>query len=240
MGFSPVPAGEAMSRSRFHDRPQRLKGRAARRGAFSLLEVLVATAIFLMSLVAIGSLVISAGRNAMAARDQARAIGMAQAKLAEVEAGAIPLDEEEDQVPMEEDANFAWSMRLEAPTFPGVPSVPNSLEADFKVVTITISRKGVDDSWQECCSLTQLVFAPDRRGNSADSADSAAAASSGSGSSTGSGSSAGSSQGSTPAKGSTPAQGSTPAKGSSPAQGSTPARGSTPAGGGGTTKVGGG
>lgn len=65
-----------------------------RRGpwGFTLLEVILALAILLTSLAAIGQLVYNAYRNAARARDLTRAQLIAEAILAELNAGALPLE----------------------------------------------------------------------------------------------------------------------------------------------------
>src|SRR5438270_379146 len=64
---------------------------AARRG-LSLIEVLLALAIMLMSLVAIGRLVDFGADRGLDARLNTQGARLAQAKMAEVEAGVIPLE----------------------------------------------------------------------------------------------------------------------------------------------------
>src|SRR5438309_8412079 len=81
---------------------------STRRG-ISLMEVLVATAIFLFSMVALGRLIILSGDISVEVQQQAQAAHMAQAKLAEVIAGAVPLSSQSD-VPFDEDPDWQWSL----------------------------------------------------------------------------------------------------------------------------------
>lgn len=62
------------------------------RGGFTLLEVILALAILLTSLAAIGNLVHNAYRNAARVRDLTRAQLIAEAILAELNAGSLPLE----------------------------------------------------------------------------------------------------------------------------------------------------
>lgn len=61
-------------------------------GGFTLLEVILALAILLTSLAAIGNLVHNAYRNAARVRDLTRAQLIAEAILAELNAGSLPLE----------------------------------------------------------------------------------------------------------------------------------------------------
>jgi general secretion pathway protein I len=120
--------------------------RSARRG-LSLLEVLVALAIFLLSLVGLGFLLAVAGNTALETQYRTHAIGICQSKMAEVVAGSIPLDGQsggED----EEDPAYHWSLEVQ-------PGGPQGLQN----VTIKVSRKRTDGSMMEC-SLSQMVMDP--------------------------------------------------------------------------------
>ncbi len=73
-----------MTRSRAHA--------PARRPGLTLLEVLIALAIFLMSLVAVAGLVDFGSERGMAAAMQSTGTRLAQSILAEAEAGALPVN----------------------------------------------------------------------------------------------------------------------------------------------------
>jgi Tfp pilus assembly protein PilV len=120
--------------------------RAARRG-LSLLEVLVALAVFLMSLIGLGFLLSVAGNTAMETQYRIQAAGICQSKLAEVVAGSIPL-EGQPEAQFEEDPEYQWSLDVQ-------PGGPQGL---FNV-TVKVSRKRGDGSLMEC-SLTQMVLDP--------------------------------------------------------------------------------
>jgi type II secretion system protein I len=126
------------------------------RGGLSLLEVLVALAIFLFSLVGIGKLITASGDRAQAVEEKALAIQMCQSKLAEVIAGAIPLSSQND-IPMDEDnPRWRWSMDAEQGSLNGLWNV-----------TIRVSRPGPDGNPLVAASLSQMVLDPNLKGAAA-------------------------------------------------------------------------
>src|SRR5262249_59924043 len=86
--------------------PQRSRGR---RPGLSLLEVLIALAIFLVAFVGLGQLIIRGGDAAMEIRLQSEAAQLGQTKLAEVYAGAEPLTAQHD-MPFEEAPSWRWDL----------------------------------------------------------------------------------------------------------------------------------
>src|SRR5439155_26281298 len=80
-----------------------------KRRGLTLLEVLVALGIFLMSFAVIGQLITVSADRALEVQQQGQATQLAQAKLAEVAAGVVPLSGQND-VPFDEDPNFLWSL----------------------------------------------------------------------------------------------------------------------------------
>jgi type II secretory pathway pseudopilin PulG len=117
----------------------------------SLLEVLVAMAIFLFSLVAIGRLITIGGDQAVDVRQQGEAIQLCQSKLDEVRCGALPLTSQTD-VPLEEDPNWLWTLDAEQGAAAGLWNV-----------TVRVSRKGPDGSRLQA-SLSQMIIDPSIRG----------------------------------------------------------------------------
>ncbi|MFM7151745.1 MAG: prepilin-type N-terminal cleavage/methylation domain-containing protein, partial [Gemmataceae bacterium] len=71
--------------------------RSSRRKGLTLLEVLVALGTFLLSLIGLVFLLNVAGNLALDAQQKSTALQMAQTKLAEVAAGAVPLEAQNDQ-----------------------------------------------------------------------------------------------------------------------------------------------
>jgi type II secretory pathway pseudopilin PulG len=145
-----------------------------------LLEVLLALAIFLMSLAAISQLVSSAGQRALDARRTEEAARLARSKFAEVFAGAVPLESSED-TPFDEDPDYTWSLTADEGTL-----------ENMWVVSVTVKRKGDDGPG---FTLREFMLDPSVRGSTQDSVVITGSTSSptGTGNSTGSSPSQGSS-----------------------------------------------
>ena len=103
-----------------------------RRG-LSLLEVLVALAIFLLSFVAIGRLVTLAGDQALEVQYQSQAARLAQSKLNEVIAGVVPLQGAASGT-FDEDEDWHWSIDTEQ----------NGNIANLWTVTVTVNRPSAE------------------------------------------------------------------------------------------------
>ena len=121
------------------------------RSGMSLLEVLVALAIFLFSLVAIGQLIDTGARAAIEIDYRSHGAMLAQSKLAEVTAGAVALNSQ-GNVAFEEDPDWSWSLEAEADSTPGL----------YKV-RVTVSREDKTIGKTEV-SLSQYVLDPKKRG----------------------------------------------------------------------------
>jgi prepilin-type N-terminal cleavage/methylation domain-containing protein len=130
-----------------------LRGTAGSRPGLTLLEVLVALAIFLLSLAAITRLVTFAGQRALDARRSDEAGRLARSKLAEVFAGAVPLQGAEDNS-FDEDPDYTWSLTADSGSLSGL-----------WVVTVTVKRKG--DDWAGF-TLQQFLPDPSLRGSTQD------------------------------------------------------------------------
>src|SRR5262249_49314463 len=124
------------------------------RPGLSLLEVLVALAIFLFALVGLGTLITLGGDRALDVRQQSWAIQRCQSKLAEVMVGAVPLSPQAD-VSFEEDPDWHWSLEAEATGITGLWNV-----------TVRVMRQRPHGSRVQT-SLTQMVLAHWLRGGSA-------------------------------------------------------------------------
>jgi type II secretion system protein I len=121
-----------------------------RRPGLSLLEVLVAMAIFLFSVIAIAHVIGQAGDRAIDVQRQSQAIQICHAKMAEVIAGAIPMSSQSD-TPLEEDPDWHWSLDAQQGSVAGLWNV-----------NIKVSRQGPNKIET---SLSQLVLDPSLRGN---------------------------------------------------------------------------
>lgn len=142
--------------------------RPARRPGLSLLEILLSLAIFLLSLVAIGGLVESGSDRGMAAALQAAGTRLAQSKLAEVEAGAIPVSSG-GQGTFDDEPLWNWSVE------PGAAAVPNVYP-----VTVRVWREYGGGRYEVV--LTQMIFDPAQMGGASEAAKPTATTSGGSGS----------------------------------------------------------
>src|SRR5205085_5503322 len=125
-------------------------GDTSRRG-LSLLEVLIALAIFLFSLVAVSQLIDVGTASARDVQWLGQASLIAQSRMAEALAGSIPLTSQSDAT-CDEDDNWSWSMDAQPGAAPGL----------FQV-KITVSRSRPDGSKFETV-LNQMVLDPTYRG----------------------------------------------------------------------------
>jgi len=144
-----------------------------RRPGISLLEVLLALAIFLLALVAIGQLVGLGTDHALDSQAQATATRLAQSKLAEIEAGVIPLDGSSPSGSFDVEPDWQWNVSSTQ------ANIPN-----LYTVTVQVSRQFRNRQFQ--VSMTQLVFDPNMMGN-AQEAQKPQTTASGSGTTSGSG-----------------------------------------------------
>ena len=193
----------------------------SRRGGLTLLEVLIALGIFLMSLVAISALVTVSADQALEVQQQSHAAQLCQSKLAEIIAGVVPLSGQGD-TPFDEDSNWSWSLDAEQGDIAGL----------WKV-TVHVSRQRPNGSRIDC-SLDRMLLDPSLRGSTLDASTIAAANNANSSSSSSSGSAGGPTSGSGSTSGGSASSGAAGA-----ASGSTSKTGggtSAPASSGGTSK----
>jgi len=127
------------------------------RAGLSLLEVLVALAIFLFSLVALSRLVDVGSDRARDVQWLGQASTIAQSRVAEVLAGSIPLTSVPEST-CDEDNDWSWSMNAEPDAAPGLYRVK-----------VTVSRPQPGGGRFETV-LNQMVLDPTYRGNTDGSA----------------------------------------------------------------------
>src|SRR6476469_3715511 len=89
--------------------------RPSRRPGMSLLEVLGATAIFLMSIVAIGELMSSSTDQALEVHQRSRATRLCQSKMNEFAAGVVPLSGSTSGT-FDEEPDWNWSAEVQSET----------------------------------------------------------------------------------------------------------------------------
>ena len=124
-----------------------------RRG-MSLIEVLLALAILVLAIAAISRLVDIGTDRGSDARVYTRGARLAQAKMAEVEAGMIPLTGETDGQFTDDDA--AWSFKV----FVQPAGPPN-------LYTVTVNVLCEVNGRQIVVSLAQMMFDPTMMGSAA-------------------------------------------------------------------------
>jgi Tfp pilus assembly protein PilV len=204
----------------------------------SLLEVLVATSIFLLALIGLSQLVSLSSDKALEIQFRSEATQLCQSKLAEIVSGALPLQSGSDT--FQEAPDYQWTATVNS------GSITNLYD-----VTVTVSRQRANGTTLEV-SLNQSVLDPSVIGSTQDvsavSGSDQTNAPSSSGQSGSSGSGAGTPSTPTPAapaaspapaaaapRVTTPAPAATTPRTPTPAPSSSPSRGSsgTPKGGGG-------
>jgi type II secretion system protein I len=92
------------------------------REAFTLLEIIVALAIFVGALAIVSKLVELGTRHALYAQLHTRAIVLAQSKMAELEAGIVPLQASTAEV-FEDDPAWQWQIEITTGPFNGLKHV---------------------------------------------------------------------------------------------------------------------
>lgn len=133
------------------------------RPGLTLIEVLVAMAIMLLALVAIGRLVDIGTNSANEARLTARGTRLAESKMAEVEAGAIALDAGGGATPFDEEPSWSWNIAAQ-------PSGP----ANLYQVTVHITRDVNGRKFE--VTLSQMILDPKAMGTSSQASKPAAPA----------------------------------------------------------------
>ena len=183
--------------------PKRKRG--VRRPALTLLEVVIALAIFLLAMTVFSQMLLRNGEIARDIKRQNLATRLCQSKLAEVVAGVVPLSSQGDGS-FDEEPDYTWSLTAD-----------NGSVAGLWNVTVNVARQQTDSGNPIQCSLTQMVLDPSIVGSTQDAPSvSGTAASSGDSASPGAATAAAAA-----APAATPAAKSTP----SPTSGSKPAKG---------------
>ena len=133
----------------------RLPSRQSVRPGLSLLEVLVAMAIFLLSIIGISQLVSFASDRALEVQMRNQSVRLCQSKLAELKAGILPLSSQGD-TPFDEDSDYRWSVTADQGT------VPNLWQ-----ITVKVTREKSNGDVIES-SLSQMVLDPSIVGSTQD------------------------------------------------------------------------
>lgn len=124
---------------------------ASRRSGMSLLEVLGATAIFLISIVAIGELMSRSTDQALDVQQRSRATRLCQSKLNEFSSGVEQLSGATSGE-FDEDPEWTWSANV----------VSETSALNLYRVTVTVSRQTGGEPVE--ISMTQFIYDPLQRG----------------------------------------------------------------------------
>lgn len=124
------------------------------RKGMSLLEVLVATSIFLLALIGLTQLLNLSSDKALEVQFRSEATQLCQGKLSEITSGALPLQGGSDTFP-------------EAPEYQWTATVDSGSVANLFDVTVTVSRQRANGTTLEV-SLSQSVLDPSVIGSTQD------------------------------------------------------------------------
>ncbi len=130
--------------------------RPPRRSGLSLLEVLIALAIFLISLIGLGQLITISGERSLDVQQQGYAAQLCQSKLAEVLSGVVPVSGSQSEVPFDDDPDWHWSLDAQQ----------NSISGLWQI-QVRVTRQRGDGKKIECV-LNQLMLDPSLRGSTLD------------------------------------------------------------------------
>ncbi len=132
--------------------------RKEKRLGLTFLEVMIACAIFLLSITVLYQLVSRASNKALSVQKQAKATQLCQAKLAEFVSGVLPLQQQSGSFDSaDEEPDWQWTADCTDANVPNLWSV-----------TVTVSKEFSDGTKAEVV-LSQLVLDPAQRGSSLDS-----------------------------------------------------------------------
>ncbi|QEL18799.1 type IV pilus modification PilV family protein [Limnoglobus roseus] len=130
---------------------------SAHRPGLTLLETMVALAIFTIGLTALSQLITIGSRNALEASLHADAMRLAQSKLAEVEAGAVAPDSSTSGT-YDTETGWQWQMDSSQTSVPYV-----------YLITVTVSRS--PGSYPHSVTMTQMVYDSRQMGKSGEIAN---------------------------------------------------------------------
>lgn len=117
----------------------------AHRPGITLIEVLLGLAIFLMAIVPIGKLVDMGTDHAVETSLQSEGTRLAQSKLAEVEAGVVPVATGGSGT-FEDETEWSWTVTSTPASTPNLYSVAVTVSHDYRgrALTVSLSQMVVD------------------------------------------------------------------------------------------------
>ena len=123
-----------------------------RRHGMSILEVLLAMSIFLMSLIGLGQLLSICADLALETEFSNRAQQLCWSKMNEFVSGVLPMSAQ-GETPFDEDPSWSWSAECEADTTATI----------LYTVTLHVTRKRADGTTFDA-TLRQMVIDPTKKG----------------------------------------------------------------------------
>jgi general secretion pathway protein I len=127
------------------------------RPALTLLEVVIALAIFLLAMTVFSQMLLRNGEITRDIRRQNLATRLCQSKLAEVVAGVEPLTSQSDQQ-CDDEPDYTWSLEAD-----------NGSVTGLWVVKVTVTRTDSGSGNPIQCSLTEMLLDPSIIGSTQDS-----------------------------------------------------------------------
>ena len=118
----------------------------------SILEVLLAMAIFLMSLIGLGQLLAISSDLALETEFTNRAQQLCQSKMNEFVSGALPMTAQ-SETPFDEEPSWSWSAECQA----------DNTVTMLYTVTLHVTRKRADGSTFDA-TLHQMIIDPTKKG----------------------------------------------------------------------------
>jgi general secretion pathway protein I len=126
------------------------------RPALTLLEVVIALAIFLLAMTVFSQMLLRNGEITRDIQRQNLATRLCQSKLSEVVAGVVPLTSQGDGS-FDEEPNYTWSLEADNGSITGIWNV-----------TVRVTRQQTDAGNPISCSLTEMVLDPSIIGSTQD------------------------------------------------------------------------
>jgi type II secretory pathway pseudopilin PulG len=122
----------------------------------TLVEVLIALAIFLLAMVVFGEMIVHNAQVALDVQRQNLATRLCRSKLQEVMAGVVPLTSQ-DGTPFDEEPDYSWSVDAE-----------NGAVEGLWIVTVHVTRQQTDGGPAIDCTLMQMILDPAVEGSTQD------------------------------------------------------------------------
>ncbi len=136
-----------------------LRHRRKKHSGLSLLEVLTALAIFMLSVVVISQMVDSGSRTALRAQKQTKAALLAESKMAELAAGIEPLESAPAQAYNDPEPGWSYSINVVPENWSNV-QVDGQGIAGLNTVHVTVSWSSPQGAVDVEYTLSRLLLDP--------------------------------------------------------------------------------